>query len=122
MSRPPAVDLRCVGCLLLVAFVLVGANNPGYSYMLLLAGGAWFAYRARKAPIEFNESTQVLACIAFLGGFGVLLIPLFFMIKEVRASVWCGWVRACVRACGWVGGCAVNTPLLLLMTVGLACC
>ena len=64
-------------------------------YGVLLGVGAWFAYRSRKAPIMFNESIQVLACIAFLVGYSALLIPLFFMIKSVRTPWW-SWLSCSV--------------------------
>merc|ERR1719197_2256032 len=35
-----------------------------------------------QSPHHVHESTQVLACIAFLVGYSALLIPLFFMIKS----------------------------------------
>ena len=63
-----------------------GMAATGVLYLVLVAGGTYFAYRTRKAPIEFNESTQILACIAFLTFYALLIVPLFFIIRQVRVS------------------------------------
>lgn len=59
-----------------------GMAATGLLFLLLIVGGTWFAYRARKAPVEYNDTPAILACIAFMAFYAVCLVPVFFLIRN----------------------------------------
>eukprot|EP00743_Colponemidia_sp_Colp-15_P002071 GILK01002247.1.p1 GENE.GILK01002247.1~~GILK01002247.1.p1 ORF type:complete len:687 (+),score=85.68 GILK01002247.1:66-2126(+) len=98
------------GLFLGIDFVFLGA---------LIAWGSWLVYRAKSAPSAFNESFHITVCLLFLMFYGIILIPLQFIISANPDAV------AIIRAVGmlfgiWVVLGSLFVPKLLIIKHGQA--
>lgn len=66
---------------------LIGLTASGVYTMGLIITGCYFSYRARKAPLAFNEASQILVVVTFMAFYAVVMVPLFYMIDDSNVTV-----------------------------------